>query len=275
MSKRIAVIGDPHACIQELQELYAKLSWESLDEIWSAGDNIHRGPDDFGTVDFIRRKFTGSVLGNHEETFLKQWEVYKRDGYLPQKPDKAKTILALTDVEVNWIKSLPRFHIDDGMGLVIVHAGLFPGINFYQQPPNVVRASMIHPRRGWESRWWGPDAARQKNGKTEEESYAEGWRRWYELWDHKYRVVFGHAVFKEPQVFQPLKLDAGYVVAVDTGGCFGGNLTAAIFEDEKPPRFHSVPAKEVWFADGKRAFQDRESEPGKNPQSGRGRGRRA
>lgn len=256
MGKKIAVFGDPHACVREVKELYEKLSWQSLDEIWSAGDNIHRGPDDHGTVEFIRTHFTGSVMGNHEETFLKQWSQYKKDGYLPKKPDKAKTIRELTEEDVEWIKGLSRMHIDDTMGLVIVHAGLFPGINFFQQPPNVVRVSMIHPRRGYDSRWWGPDAPRQGHGKTEEESRTEGWRRWYEDWDHPYRVVFGHAVFAQPQIFQPRKTKAGYVVAVDTGGCFGGSLTAAIFEDDKPPVFESVKAHKLWFADGARSFEE-------------------
>ncbi len=72
-----------------------------------------------------------------------------------------------------------------------------------------------------------------KKGVTEEQHYAQGWRRWYELHDHPYRVVFGHTVFQHgPLIYKPGP-GIGECIGIDTGAHFCGQLTAIILPDLK------------------------------------------
>jgi calcineurin-like phosphoesterase family protein len=255
--KRIATLGDPHACYEEIAELLQVLSWLGLDEIWSLGDNIHRGPDNEKTIQLLRRWGVRSIKGNHEQTHEISQEAYDKRQVLPKNEDKSRAILELSPESNEWLRNLPRMHVDDELGLVLVHGGLWPGVAFHDQPDNIIRAQMIHMdhlvvnkktgRLDGHCRWWGKDAIKQKHGFTEEQSAADGWFRWYKRWDHPYRVAVGHSVFAKPTVLKSEIKNAGYIVACDTGGCFGGLQTAAIFEDDKPPQFISVRPKKQYF----------------------------
>lgn len=228
---RIAVIGDIHGCIDELVELYAKLRLLSLCGIYHAGDLVDRGPDSGAVIDFCRENGIQGVLGNHEESILGWWRRYKEEGIVPNNKDKARTLSQLNDERVAYMQSLPKLHVFDQFKTVLVHGGLWPGRGLHQQPHNIIRAQMIHQDEDklGRTRWWGKDAPNGASKKTEAESYLEGWRRWYEIYDWDYNVVFGHSVFKDPFVHESVA--GAKCVGVDQGGCFGGFLTAVILPD--------------------------------------------
>src|ERR1019366_1482961 len=96
------------------------------------------------------------------------------------------------------------------------------------------------------SRWWGEMAVKHKSGKSEEQNYAEGYRRWYSVYDLPYDCVYGHSVFVQPHVHQ--NPGAGRTIGIDTGNVFGGTLTAAIMS-EKPLHFISVPPNKIYCPD--------------------------
>lgn len=243
MNKRIAIIGDIHGCIDELEELYRKLEHCSLDKIYHAGDLVDRGPDSGAVIDFCIQRNMDGVLGNHEESILNHWRRNKESGFRPNNPDKAKTLTQLNDERVKYMQQLPTLHVFDELRTVLIHGGLWPGRGLHQQPHNVIRAQMIHtaPEHLGRTRWWGRDAHKGKGKKTEAESHSEGWRRWYELYDWDYTAVFGHSVFKDPFVHEGLA--GGKCVGIDQGGCFGGYLTALIVPDMT---FIQVKAKKAY-----------------------------
>ncbi len=237
---RIAVIGDIHGCIDELTELYGKLCHESLDDIWAAGDLVDRGPDSGAVIDFCRENFIYSVKGNHEDTTLSKWKAYQR-GLKFRTPDKMRTLTQLNEERVAWLEALPRLHVIDKINTVIVHGGLWP-VPLFAQPPNVIRAQMIHPHKIGKSKWWGEDAV--KMGYTEADLRREGWHRWYEIYNRPENVVYGHSVFGIP--FQHRVGDAGTSLGIDTGSCFGGRLTAAIIGPNWVEKFISVKPRDVY-----------------------------
>lgn len=244
---RIAVIGDIHGCIDELTELYGKLEHESLDAIWTTGDLVDRGPDSGAVIDFCRSKGIGATMGNHEHTTLSKWKAFQR-GQRFKNPDKMRTLAQLNDERVKWMEELPLLHCIDALNLVLVHGGLWP-IPIYAQPLNVIRAQMIrqpsHIKSACigRSKWWGNDA--QKMGYTEADIYKRGWRRWYEIYDLPHDVVYGHSVFAWPYEHRAFT-HAGRTLGIDTGSCFGGNLTAAIIGPNWVEKFISSPPKAIY-----------------------------
>jgi len=172
-------------------------------------------------------------------------EAFLKNGKYPRNPDKANTVKQLSFNSYKWLKDLPFLHVIDDLNLVLVHGGLFPLKPLYNQPHSVIRAQLINPF-GEETRWWGKDAKLHKSKKTEEESKAEGFQRWYRVYDHQQNVAFGHSVFHQPLIYRAFP-DKGFVVGVDTGSCFGGMLTAAIWgEKNKYPGFLSVKSKDIY-----------------------------
>jgi len=122
-------------------------------------------------------------------------------------------------------------HVFDDVGLVLVHGGLLPRLSFHQQPPLInCRAQMIDPKDPLtKQRWWGGDANRQPRvGKTEKQNREDGYVRWYEAYDGEYDCIYGHSVMGlEHYIHQ--NEGCGKTIGIDTGSCFGGNLTALIY----------------------------------------------
>jgi protein phosphatase len=250
--RKIAAIGDIHGCIDELKLLTEKLEWMSIDEIWSLGDICDRGPDSGACFDYMKRKKIQAVLGNHDDSLLRLWKKWKLTGVLPASEDKRRSLQSMTDEHFERIEQMPRLKVFDDTRVVLVHGGLWP-MPFDQQPENVIRAQLIKPGVTGRTRWWGPDADSHKEGKSEAQSRAEGYSRWYELWQHPYDVAYGHSVWNQPFIHQ--NPGAGRTVGVDLGSCFGGSLTAAVF-DGGEPWFVSVKSRKIHFEKSTRIHQE-------------------
>lgn len=231
--KRVAVIGDIHACLDELQDLYRALLHHSLDEIRHVGDLVDRGPDSGGVVSFCRERGIEGVMGNHESVLL---ERYIKGAGKKLNADKERSILSIANGD-DWeyLRALPYLHVDDASRVVYVHAGLYPGIDLYRQPPKACcTVQLVNPREPiGKTRWFDID----NRGNTEAQNRAEGWVRWYEVCDHPYLVVYGHSVYEHPMVY-------GNTIGIDTGCVFGGALTAVILPDK---RFVSVKARKTYW----------------------------
>src|ERR1700744_2588369 len=147
MIQKIAVISDPHGCINEFRRVVNQLEWLSLDEIWTVGDLVDRGPSSSGVIDICINKGIKSVLGNHEDSILSHYDRVSRGGNLPYNADKTRTLSQLEPRHYEYIKNLPPIHVVDDLGLIIVHGGIWPKLPLYKQPHSVCRAQMIHPDR--------------------------------------------------------------------------------------------------------------------------------
>lgn len=245
------MVGDVHGCSKEFAQLIDILSWQSLDAIWTVGDLVDRGPDSAGVIDICIDKNISSVMGNHDQSILNHQSKWLKDGLLPKNADKKQTLQQLQEKHFNYLKNLPSLHVVDSLGVIIVHAGLWPDIPLYAQPHNVIRAQMVCPSVPGKVRWWGKDAILHESGKSEEQNRAEGYERWYRLYDFHEDVIYGHSTVAQPMIYQSKK--GGKCIGVDTGSCFGGSITACIY-DNYSFHFISVKAEKVYYPNTRRSY---------------------
>jgi predicted phosphodiesterase len=225
MKNRIAIIGDIHGCIDELKELLELIDNEGVPTIYHLGDLVDRGPDSGAVVSLLRRRGIFGVMGNHESKLLALLQ--RGPASQIRDEDKRRSALSISADSANleYLKSLPRLHYIGEVlerPVVLVHAGLWPGLPLYRQPFSVMMAQLIKADTPGEVAWLTDENARKK-----------GLLPWWELWDGEEIAVFGHTVFHEPQLMNR-------TIGLDTGCVFGGRLTALILPDF---RFLSVKAK--------------------------------
>ena len=123
----IYAIGDVQGCYDELKQLLDKISFNSdRDRLWFTGDLVNRGPKSLQTLRMVRAMGENAVtvLGNHDLHLLATAYHHRKPG----KKDTLNDILSAPDSKklLNWLRSRPLMHLDDGLGLVMVHAGLHP-----------------------------------------------------------------------------------------------------------------------------------------------------
>lgn len=174
---RLIVIGDIHGMKSDLERLLSKLDFDSTrDHLVCAGDMISKGPDSIGVLELLMQLGASAVRGNHEDGVLNAWkklhgksvseahnspsereasgqEDVDLDGELgaleargkkhPDRKHKHKALAKqLTKEQVKWLKDLPlilKVGDIEGVGsLVVVHAGLMPGLKLKSQDPYVV-----------------------------------------------------------------------------------------------------------------------------------------
>lgn len=221
MDKRIAIIGDIHGCIDELQELHSNLRSEGIDTIYHLGDLIDRGPDSPAVVSFCRENEIQGVMGNHESSLLSLLEKsrsgqIRSESITQAKSDRMAILGRLNSDDLTYIKSLPKLHVLDRFQTVLVHGGMWPGRELWEQDRSILYLQVINPQRPHELRWTA------KEGEYSlAQSRAEGFAPWPEFYDGPHQVVYGHTVVPEPSVI-------GKTVGIDTGCVYGGKLTAAI-----------------------------------------------
>lgn len=252
-NKRIAAIGDVHGCIDELQQLLKALEWCSIDAIFHLGDLVDRGPDSGAVVALCRERNIPGVLGNHEESILRLWDRQQGGAEVSPGDDKKKTLSQLTKEDAEYIRALPTVQVIEDLNTILVHGGMWPGLDPFKQPRNVIRAQMIKTAKPGDCRWWGKEAHNHKSGRTEEQNIQDGYVRWYEAWDQKYDVYYGHSVFTQPYIFK--KEGFGRTIGIDTGSCFGGALSAAIIGNMEP-WFVTIKSQKVHFEKSYRVHQE-------------------
>lgn len=243
--KRRVCFGDVHGRLDALKDLYAKLEWESVDEIYHLGDLVDRGPDSIGVVRFCIEKGIKGIIGNHEGGLI---EKHLKTGIPHAKnPDKIRTFNQIyPDKEaVAYLESLPDMLLFEDANALLVHAGLWPWASFYDQPNQrtVQHIGMAHKNFPGASRWRGYDKRRKK---SEEEHRAEGWVAWNEAYDGSLDIYCGHSVLGDP-ITKPFihKGDGGAIYFLDTGAYFTGVLTACIFPEGKIIQTNCGPMKKI------------------------------
>ncbi|KAJ6110222.1 Molybdenum cofactor biosynthesis MoeB [Penicillium sp. IBT 16267x] len=154
--KRLVVVGDVHGCKEELVKLLDKVSFskEDGDHLIFTGDLINKGPDSAGVVDLARQHSASCVRGNHEDRVLLLRHETSSSGAMTEEEEVQSQIYSsrelkeralarsLTDEQAEWLETCPVI-LDvgfvQGMGqVVVVHAGLVPGVEFEKQDPSSV-----------------------------------------------------------------------------------------------------------------------------------------
>lgn len=163
---RLVVVGDVHGMKESLVELLEKVGFkEKHDHLILAGDIISKGPDSVGVVDLAMKLDATVVRGNHEDRIIlahadMMAEHMELDAPGPSEPtDKLqdtleeesfnhgdykdrKLVKALGEKRIKWLKKCPVIlrvgPVGDMGEVVVVHAGLAPGVKLEKQDPVMV-----------------------------------------------------------------------------------------------------------------------------------------
>lgn len=206
MTARTVIVGDIHGCLAELRALLGDLCFEpGHDRLVSVGDLVGKGPDGAGVVRFFREGGHLAVLGNHDDRLL-AWRTGRDPRPLAER--HAAHAAALSEADWAWLAALPLSLELPELGVVVVHAGLVPGVPLAAQrrkdvlTMRTLRADgTASPRLEdgvpWASRWRGPE-----------------------------RVVFGHDAITGLQRWP-------HAIGLDTGCCYGGHLSALVLPEHR------------------------------------------
>lgn len=237
------VIGDVHACLDELTDLFAALGYvPDADAGWRSpdgrlpvfvGDFVDRGPSNAGVLRLVSRMTDANaalaVPGNHDV----QLERHLAGEPVPLVYGLAETVAAL-DREpasfradaLRFLQDLPGHVVLDGGRLVVAHTGL---------------AERHH---GVDT----PDTRRLAAFGVLSDEMDPGDPGKRHPWVHDYTgaaaVVYGHTPFAEP-------VWRGNTVDIDTGCVFGWRLTALRWPERT---FVSVPARRRYMRSSRNFF---------------------
>ena len=239
-NKIIVCIGDVHGSIFELNELLNKIQYNKDQmRLIMAGDLVDRGPDSVGVVRKIRELNVECVKGNHEDKHIrfhnnqlreKSDKKFKNEKYLNKF--EAHINASFSSADWNWLENLPiRINIINNYW--VIHGGLIPSVPFdKQEDSKMMRARFVDEH--------GNHKPLKKGAST------EGAFVWSEKWKGPESVIYGHSV-QENHVPRIDKFDGGECIGIDTGCCFGGKLTALIWDTQiNKKQFVSVNAKEEY-----------------------------
>lgn len=243
--RRLIVIGDVHGCLEELRSLLEEVKFSpGNDHLLFLGDIVDRGPLVNDTVTYVKslcdRGFAICLLGNHEEKHIRfdrhTWETLRSGKPNPMRFDKQRShehaVMSLQ--ERAWLSTLPLFvkFTDGGRRWIASHAGIPCDKPMEEQDPKkLVRTRYLDEQTGAYATSKDPDVV------------PEGAVYWARRWRGPESVVYGHIVHDLP-------MWEGLTFGIDTGCCFGGRLTAAIFDGSggHTPGHHMVEAKRSYFS---------------------------
>ena len=259
-------IGDVQGCDEELRALLARLRFSAdRDRLWFVGDLVNRGPGSLATLRLVRALGDNAVvvLGNHDLHLL----AVAYGGHRRKRSDTLDAVLTAPDREalLEWLRLRPLAHAE-GHDLM-VHAGLVPqwsaamtlslaaevGGALARDPRALFEHMYGDEPDRWDERLAGAERLRfiinvltrlrlcTADGRVDiaikgpPPPPPSPLRPWFE---HRHRasrdarVIFGHwsALGLVEQVG---------VLGLDTGCVWGGTLTAADLDADRPPL--SVP----------------------------------
>lgn len=265
--QRLIFIGDIHGCMDELQELLAKVAYkQDQDHIIALGDMINKGPKSREVVEFLMKHGASGVRGNHEDRILlvaKQLAstslTAQEDGQRevdPMKETKAarksreerEVARSLSQQQLDWLNACPVILRIGDVGhlgeVVAVHGGLIPGLRLENQDPvSVMNMRIIDLSTHMPS---------HKHSLEGSIPWAEFWNKFQRLIPAQ-RTSFGFrtakSAFKHTTVVyghdskRGLQVDT-YTKGLDSGCVNGNKLTAWVVGDMAKEEIVQVNCKE-------------------------------
>lgn len=148
---------------------------------------------------------------------------------------------ALTEAQVQYLEQASTY-IDLARDWYVVHAGVESKPFNEQRPDRIMRIRYVDPKTGeWAP---SPDGSLQQ---------PPGSVWWMEMWEGPENIIYGHAVhsLEHPRIdVRQTKNGTVRCFGIDTGCCFGGRLTAMVFDDDEmrsEPRFVQVQAERTYM----------------------------
>ncbi|KAH0544631.1 hypothetical protein FGG08_001281 [Glutinoglossum americanum] len=255
--RRLIVVGDVHGCKDELLKLLNKISFDpASDHLVLTGDLVKKGPDSIGVINFVRGLGASCVRGNHEDRVLLAYQdlhakhlplpgpmedPHTEDDDLDEESfshgdyQDRKLAKRLDHEQAKWLQDCPvilKVGSIEGMGeVVIVHAGLVPGVDLDNQDPfNVMNMRTMDRDTLFPSS--------RKKGLA----WSKLWKLYQQRLPPKYRmtVIYGHDSHRGLSIYP-------YSKGLDTGCVRGGKLTALVIEGgakKAKQKFVSVKCKD-------------------------------
>jgi hypothetical protein len=290
--RRLIFVGDVHGCKQELLHLLRKTKFNlDSDQLILVGDVVSKGPDTPGTLDELIKLKAISVRGNHEDRLLTAAKLISPD----QDEDTAKAsssskgaakdailLRQMKPHHLQYLRSMPLIlhipalpmalapskskHSPIAEHMLVVHAGLVPGVPLERQDPyfvenmrsihhkthvpSVSRSGKSDGRKPWIEIWnWYNDRLYRRRSvpafpEFTEASTSRSFSSWLNgLWLDLSRsnkeppkpqvVIYGHDSKAGLQIHRWTK-------GIDSGCVSGGELTALILDAKGQQEIISV-----------------------------------
>ena len=229
---RVVVVGDVHGCFDELQLLLAKVEYRAgTDAVVLVGDLVNKGPKSAEVVRWARAHATATVRGNHDDALLEASLCVGRNA--GQDRDAALRgryayVHDLSAAELEWLAELPFTVSVPWLNLLVVHAGIVPGVPLAEQDLRTmfVLRNLVRGEGGasWEAKEQPHDGV-----------------KWVDAWRGPEHIVFGHDARRGLQ-------QAPFATGLDTGACYGGSLTALVVAADGAREIVAVDALEAYAA---------------------------
>lgn len=246
--KRTIIIGDIHGMLDEFKELIKLVEYNpETDRCISVGDLVDRGPESAECIRYAKRIGAELVIGNHDDKYLRYWRHEQKKTHVGRKhyrnpmnlpPAKMAVWETLTDDDITYIHEgkycIPLWEYN----ALVVHAGVLPGKEYLpldkRDREEYIFTRYINEKTHKQMKL-GPNF-----------SQPEGSIHWTEAYDGFVSVVYGHDVQSMTEPVMTSNSKGGRTIGIDTGACFGGSLTAMIFNIDGTEEFRSVKAKKAW-----------------------------
>lgn len=205
-NRRLLLIGDVHGCYDELVELLDRCDGSNPNiALVFVGDLCNKGPKNAQVVSLVRKMGGYCVRGNHDEVCLAKWERYK--GGMVGLDPKFDWLKELTQDELDWYFDLPFSISFPSRQVIVVHAGLIPGVDLQHQSHH----DLLHLRSViFDLRTLTFSSAHEDSINIQP---------WAQTWTGPEHVYFGHDALRFLQRYP-------YATGLDTGCVYGGHLTA-------------------------------------------------
>lgn len=192
-------VGDIQGCLGPLQDLLDAVQFApGVDQLYPVGDLVNKGPDSVGVLRLLMELDARAVLGNHDLSWL-------RKGRLDDPG------------QVAWLEGQPIVRVLDDV--IAVHAGLHPKWT----------EADLHDLSETDIRFAVTVRYCDENGVQPPVDFpppAPPFLPWYEFYRGTRRVIFGHWARQGLLVRDD-------VIGLDTGCCYGRELTAWIAEEDR------------------------------------------
>lgn len=224
---RLVIVGDVHGCVQELRQLLVKIGFVlGRDSLVLVGDLVNKGPSSGEVLRLAQEHKALCVRGNHDDELLEAWfQTGRYTGGLSNYTHDALHQVSWSDIR--WLQEQPLSLSFHWLSLVVVHAGLVPGVPL--------------KRQGFKDLLWIRDLCRAEDGTWKGvQKPVQGSVAWAEVWEGPEHVIFGHDAKRKLQ-HRP------FATGLDTGCCYGYELTALVVDPESETRtLVQVPADRMY-----------------------------